>query len=76
MGDWGVDNLQVVVVLNLYVCVCVWGGGGGGGGGIQVDLKKIPPVSEKIIILVSNFNQLFSLSQYKWHNFDQINIVV
>ena len=37
MGDWGVDNLQVVVVLN-----CVWGGGGGG---VQVDLKKIPLVS-------------------------------
>ena len=34
MGDWGVDNLQVVVVLN-------WGGGGG----IQVDLKKIHFVS-------------------------------
>ena len=31
MGDWGVDNLQVVVVLN-----CL---------GIQVDLKKIPFVS-------------------------------
>ena len=32
MGDWGVDNLQVVVVLNCGV-------------GIQVDLKKIPLVS-------------------------------
>ena len=46
------------MVLN-RVCVCV---GGGGGGRIQIDLEKIPLVSEKIIILLQTFNQFFSLS--------------
>ena len=39
------------MVLNCVGCV-----------GIQVDLKKIPLVSEKIIILLQIFNQFFSLS--------------
>ena len=34
----------------------------GGGGRIQVDLKKIPLVPEKIIILLQIFNQFFSLT--------------
>ena len=46
MGDWGADNLQVVVVLNCE--------GGGGGVGIQVDFKKVPLVS----VNWHNFDQI------------------
>ena len=45
------------------------GGGGGGGVGIQVDLKKIPLVSEKRIILLQIFNRFFSLS---WINISEL----
>ena len=44
------------------MCVRVCARGVGRGGRIQVDLKKIPLVSEKIIILLRIFNQIFSLS--------------
>ena len=60
MGDWGVDNLQVVVVLN-------WGRGGGGGG-IQVDLKKIHFVS----VNWHNFDQMLLMHML----YSYINIVV
>ena len=54
MGDWGVDNLQEVVVLN-------WGGGGGG---IQVDLKKIHFVS----VNWHNFDQMLMHMLYSYIN--------